>query len=66
MELQLYLDQNPNLSPEKKEEIQNQIKALDSRSLRTEIKAKKVIKVSDFELLSIIGKGAFGEVSFFF
>jgi hypothetical protein len=56
------LDTNPDLPPEKVEEIQNQIKSLDARALRTEIKSKKVIKVSDFELLSVIGKGAFGEV----
>ncbi|KAK2961267.1 putative serine/threonine protein kinase [Blattamonas nauphoetae] len=47
------------IKPEEQEKIMNELKELESMSLR---QRRKRIKPSDFQMLTVIGRGAFGEV----
>lgn len=54
--------QNPGLSDEQKRRMQIQYFLDESHSLRAQRANKLKIKSSDFTIMQVIGKGAFGEV----
>ena len=60
-ELEMKL-QNDNYENDDKRQIQIQHFLDESHSLRNQRAAKQKIKASDFKIIKIIGKGAFGEV----
>lgn len=51
--------QEANLSPEKREEIMKELQQLESNAMR---QRRQTLRLTDFDLLSVIGRGAFGEV----
>ena len=51
--------QEGNLSPEEHEKINQELATLDTNAMRAR---RQTIRLSDYDMLTVIGRGAFGEV----
>jgi hypothetical protein len=53
--------QEEGLTPDQQEEILKEMREMDSNAMRAR---RRRVRITDFELLTVIGRGAFGEVLF--